>query len=602
MKNFEKLMGVSFDRTVYPLDSVMHVNVLFDKKIKNNMILSIFNDKEKLILEKNYLLSKRKPISSSKGFFKYQFDIRMKGSEWKVGKSYVIFASYGKQEVSDSMTIAKRNPVLQTDQSVYLIGSDMLVTVIAPDFDKDNQKAEFVGNVPNGKLTIESKWGKISNYKLRENGDSTGIFQGLVRLIPPYSRVKGRKNRNKAKGNGPLSGKLPVFPGDKINFKFESKSGNAKNVAYASNFGVAIELDKKIYTPTEKISLTIVAPDFNYNSDKIDSIGNTVDNQLTIFTTKGKLKNYKLVETEKNTGIFTGEISLTGSKQMNFVESKKQFGITSGRGPTSGKLSCSKDDILTVLFETNYKTYKAEAQIKWNIAEIFWDKPYYEKKSVGIVRVLDPDMKTVYRKNRKLPIRIYSDSDKTGIEVSLSERIENGGIFERWIVFSDKFSSSERLKVEEGDSIIAEYKEQTLPNPYSYNDELIISASSQIGKPRIQHLSRIKVSDFQILDTNRKKLSKIVKREENIEFNALLVNKQSKSQKFGVILQIKDKFGIVAHIASISGRINSGKSYPIEFRWKPLLSGDFLVSIFVMKSLGNPEMLSPSAELEFKVI
>ena len=37
--------------------------------------------------------------------------------------------------VTDSATFDLRNGVLQSDKSVYIIGSDMILTLIEPDFD-----------------------------------------------------------------------------------------------------------------------------------------------------------------------------------------------------------------------------------------------------------------------------------------------------------------------------------------------------------------------------------------------------------------------------------------------------------------------------------
>jgi hypothetical protein len=47
-------------------------------------------------------------------------------------------ASGKSQNVTDSATFDLRNGVLQSDKSVYLIGSDMILTLIEPDFDRDN--------------------------------------------------------------------------------------------------------------------------------------------------------------------------------------------------------------------------------------------------------------------------------------------------------------------------------------------------------------------------------------------------------------------------------------------------------------------------------
>ena len=54
-------------------------------------------------------------------------------------------ASGKAQTVTDSATFDLRNGVLQSDKSVYLIGSDMILTLIEPDFDLDNDGAQSVG-------------------------------------------------------------------------------------------------------------------------------------------------------------------------------------------------------------------------------------------------------------------------------------------------------------------------------------------------------------------------------------------------------------------------------------------------------------------------
>jgi hypothetical protein len=50
-------------------------------------------------------------------------------------------ASGQSQTVTDSATFDLRNGVIQSDKSVYLIGSDMILTLIEPDFDRDKDSA-----------------------------------------------------------------------------------------------------------------------------------------------------------------------------------------------------------------------------------------------------------------------------------------------------------------------------------------------------------------------------------------------------------------------------------------------------------------------------
>ncbi len=176
-------ISVSSDRTVYPLDSVIHVRVNLGNIIKKEIITyEIFNSDRELLLSQtlNPSTCKESELSNANIF---QADFKMKGDKWIVGNEYIVRATHAASYAEDSFTIDQRMPVIQSDKSVYTIGSDMILTVIDPDADKDNQIAEYVGNRNDSKLIIESKYDKIDGYKLKETGDSTAIFQGVVRIL-----------------------------------------------------------------------------------------------------------------------------------------------------------------------------------------------------------------------------------------------------------------------------------------------------------------------------------------------------------------------------------------------------------------------------------
>jgi hypothetical protein len=64
----------------------------------------------------------------------------------------------------------------------------------------------------------------------------------------------------------------------------------------SSNFGATVELDQKVYTWTDKVYITIVAPDHNFDSGLVDEIGNTSDDPIKVATRSAELDTYKLVE------------------------------------------------------------------------------------------------------------------------------------------------------------------------------------------------------------------------------------------------------------------------------------------------------------------
>jgi hypothetical protein len=173
----------------------------------------------------------------------------------------------------DSATFDMRNGVLQTDKSVYIIGSDIIMTLIEPDLDLESDEAEtwdldLIEWDSDAATTAMGNYGAAgTSYQasfdpepsdFRETGDSTGIFQIVIEV--PASLAGSALDR-----------------GELIDLEYTDWSpSGAKYVGeesqdvglsiYTSNFGATIELDQKVYTWTDKVYITIVAPDHNFDS------------------------------------------------------------------------------------------------------------------------------------------------------------------------------------------------------------------------------------------------------------------------------------------------------------------------------------------------
>ena len=110
-----------------------------------------------------------------------------------------------------------------------------------------------------------------------------------------------------------------------------------------------ILFDKQVYSWTEKIHITIIAPSWNENTSGIDSIGDDPQRAVKISTKGHKLEPYRLVETAPNSGIFTGEVILTGFSHDATGDGRIDTQPrTGGNGPTSGFLETDRDDGLTI--------------------------------------------------------------------------------------------------------------------------------------------------------------------------------------------------------------------------------------------------------------
>ncbi|MDA8002528.1 MAG: hypothetical protein MPL62_14715, partial [Alphaproteobacteria bacterium] len=417
-------------------------------------------------------------------------------------------ATGNENTVTDSATFDLRNGVLQSDKSVYIIGSDMILTLIDPDLDLDNDGKQSYSldliewDSDAATLTMGEGGGHAATFDpepatLQETGDSTGIFQSIVEVpqtIDSEDLDRGEEITLEYTDWGPSGADYVGEESQDINLQ-----------VFTSNFGATIELDQKVYTWTDKVFITIVAPDHNFDSSLIDEIGGargTAD-PLSVSTKASKLDNYRLAETGPDTGIFTGEVILTPGMQYDVADdiSVSRTVQNDGVGPTDGRLPATDDDGITVSYEySEDETVVGSSLIRWNIGETEWLAASYPASGTGVVRVIDPDMNLNPEAVDNFPITVTSDSVASGISLTVTETSQAAGIFEGTVFFTTSDApSGSRLRVAEGDTVTAEYDDKTLPEPHSRGDELTISATTIIGTI-VPPLERVPVSNLRVVD------------------------------------------------------------------------------------------------------
>ena len=505
--------------------------------------------------------------------------------------------------VTDSATFDLRNGVLQSDKSVYIIGSDMILTLIEPDLDLDNDQAETYDldliewDSDAATLTMGDAGGDAGAFdpeplNFRETGDSTGIFQIIVEIpqeLDGDNLERGEEIVLEYTDWGPSGADFVGNEDEDVNLTI-----------FTSNFGATVELDQKVYTWTDKVYITIVAPDHNFDSDLVDEIGNTDLDPIKVATRGADLDKYKLVETGTDTGIFTGEVILTGF--THDADGDSTTGTdgndvvttsSTGSGPTDGLLSADDDDGLTVSFEfSEDETVVGSALIRWNIGEVQWLEASYPASGTGVVRVIDPDMNLDPEAVDNFDVDVWSDSDAGGIDLTVTETNEATGIYEGTVFFTTTDESSgHRLRVAEGDTVTAEYEDNTLPDPYTTADELDITATSLIGTV-VPPLERAPAANLRTVDAFGNSLD-TVSVDQQVQISADLANGQDREQAFAYLVQIQDGNGVTVSLAWITGSLSSGQSFSPALSWIPTQSGSYTATAFVWESVDNPTALSP---------
>ena len=513
-------------------------------------------------------------------------------------------ASGQSNTVTDSATFDLRNGVLQSDKSVYIIGSDMILTLIEPDFDLDSSQNETYDldlikwSSSAATVTMGDADGEIGAFdpeplSFRETGPSTGIFQVVIeipQILDGSSLQRGEEIDLEYTDWGPSGSD---YVGD--------EDEDIRLTVFTSNFGATIDLDQKVYSWTDKVYITVVAPDHNFDNNLIDEIGESDGDPLRVATKGYDLDNYRLVETGFDTGIFTGEVILTGFAHDPTGDGNEIVPRTTGNGPTDGYLQTPSSGGISVSYEfSEDETVFTSSIIRWNIGDVQWLEASYPASGTGVLRVIDPDMNLNPEAVDNFDVNIASNTDASGITLTVTETNEATGIFEGTVFFTTTGGSSgHRLRVSEGDTVTADYADGTLPLPYTTNDSVSITSTTIIGTI-VPPLERAPATNLRIVNTFGSDIS-VVSVDQQVQITADLSSGQDKDQDFAYLIQIQDGEGVTVSLSWIAGSLSPGKQFSPSGSWTPTDAGTYTVTVFVWESIDNPTALSPPLTIDVSV-
>ena len=352
--------------------------------------------------------------------------------------------------------------------------------------------------------------------------------------------------------------------------------------------------DKPVYSWTDKVRMTILAPSWNTDRYLIDSIGDE-DHPIKISTRGHSLDPYRFTETGVNSGIFTAEIILTGfSHDVDGDGRIDTTPRTTGNGPTSGFLETDSDSAITISFEfADRVVLTKSAPIQWNIGKIQFSKENYLSDKTASIHVIDSDLTLNPESLDHMQIQISSNSDVSGIEVDAIETSESSGVFVATISFTQNLSSSgNRLFALPGDTIFAKYDDYTLPKPYSTSDNLEIKTFANVDSS-IPALQRLQSLPIILSDTFGNALTSFSTNDQ-IQIVGTLSNQQNFKQKFVYLFQVKDESNSVVSVSWIQGEISENQKLDVSQSWIPKKTGTYTIETYTWNSLIHTAPLSPS--------
>ena len=354
-----------------------------------------------------------------------------------------------------------------------------------------------------------------------------------------------------------------------------------------------IYTDKPAYSWTDKIIISINAPSWNSNSNKIDSIGESDSHPIKISSGENFLKPYRLTETSSGSGIFSGEIILSGF--LHDVDGDGNFDTnpnTSGNGPTNGFLEVENDDSITISFEFADGVVLTESvPITWNMGVIQFSKDIFLTSDSVEIRVIDHDMNLNPEAIDTITIEVFSDSDRGGIQVVATETSERSGDFIANISLSTNTSSGNRLYAVPGDSIFTKYDDHTLPKPFSKSDEISIETSAIIDHS-LSPINRIQTSPISFSDSFGNPVTSIISQKQ-MQIVGKIENHIDYDQEFIYFIQIKNSDFHVISLSWIQGELSPKQILDISQSWIPEKSDTYFLETYVWNSLNELTPMSP---------
>jgi len=344
-----------------------------------------------------------------------------------------------------------------------------------------------------------------------------------------------------------------------------------------------IFFNKPIYSWTEKVEITIIAPSWNTGINLIDSIGGDPNYSVNVYTNNHQLKQYKLYETDPSSGIFTGEIILTGFlHDVNGNGKHDTNPRTLGAGPNGGYLRNEEDSGITVSFEFADGVVLSEsAKIEWNVGDL---RIVDVTEESAKLKLFERDMNLNPESIDTVNIEVFSENDIAGINLEIAETTEDSGIFEGIIsITKDDQSSGNRLYALPDSQITAKYTDRTLPKPYNVNDDLDILAQ-KIVISNIPTTERLSMNELKILSQNGELIERL-----DIGKTGMLFSKVKNtidfSQEFAYIVQIKDEDNNVISLSWVTGETMPSQELGMSVSWMPQEPGKYSIERFVWNSI-----------------
>ena len=531
-------------------------------------------------------------------------------SDWQDLEVSITYIDSAGDEEESGITFRGNDGVVDVSADIITNGATITASVQDEDLNLDDGTEEqFTSvNTPTGTflLAVETDDDDLcsdlsqcpTTETFRETGADTGIFTAtyVVGSDIPITEDDGEE----------------IVQASLIRFTYNDEvdsgggSGDEIEVEVPVTTGTgAISVAPELVGPGTTITVTVIDTDLNKDAGSSDDYtpdDPSGDDFFVSFRSDRDEVNEAspdLEETGANTGIFTFEIELItdASACADDDLDEARFDATGGSSPSIG--ACP-GDVIQIRYDDEVTqsgrsgTVSEIVEIASFDPEFATDKGSYAVGDKIIVSISDPDANQDPDIADSLrDIRVSSDSDRVGEEVSAIETGPDTGVF-RMTIQTASSSSGGAVVVKTGDTVMLEYTDEFPADFVDQEEDKDFEFTIAIGVGN-RSTDSTTVS-APVAQTPTGQPAGDINIGQQVVLSTTVVNSADGAQPFVALVEVRDSNDVTTSLAWQTGTLSAGGRADVGLSWTPNDSGNYKVRTFVISSLNNPQILSKVSE------
>jgi hypothetical protein len=540
----------------------------------------------------------------STGVFDLELEFENAGAsvdDWNDMEITVTYINSDGDEESAGITFRGNDGTITTDQNSAKAGTVVVITVEDQDLNLDDDTVEeFEGTTDTGDaealVTVETEDDEITGTTtetFRETGPDTGVFSAtyVVGTDIPITELEDEDDDEITQATNIL-----ITYNDEIDSTADSEEIEI-DVPVVSSTG-AITVTPELVGPGTEVTVIITDSDLDQDSRSTDDY-DTPDAESDDFFVSFRSDRDEvgeaspdIEETGPNTGVFTFSIELVTDETECEDDDLEGKEATGGSAPEMG--ACP-GDLISINYDDEQDGSGRSTSVSAIVEVMSWDpefssdKPSYNVGDRVTVTISDPDA------NRKpdvadslTEIRVFSESDRVGEELSAIETGRDTGVF-RLTFGTASGSSGGAISVRSGDEVTIEYTDE-FPADFEEEEDdkdftYVVNfggvgniGSAGASAPSVRDVSGGAVDDVSV--------------GQQVVLTTQVSNNIDDELPFVALVEVRDSSGITIYLAWQTGVLDAGDRSEVGLSWTPEEPGDYQVRTFVISSLNNPQVLT----------